>query len=293
MKNLTSFLFLLISTSLFAQSAIILQPGPAEGKDARIFNLDALANYGNDVDLVASQLDYSGEPGTTRSIFQFDLSSLPKGVSVVDARLSLYHNGDSQTPGHTVGNNAAYLRRLIVPWEESTVAWNQQPAYTTENEVIIPASANSTEDYLDINVTELVKDMTEFPSTSHGFMFMLQDETGVGKSMKFYSSDGAIEDKRPRLVVTYSTGVATKDLKTTSIKISPNPFDNTLSVNGISGTFDITILDQNGTVVSVQKTESVGNTVSVEQLDDLIPGMYYIRLAGNETTYLAKALKTE
>ena len=290
MKNLTFFLLLLFTSSLFSQSAIILQPGPAEGKDAKIFNLDALANYGNDVNLVASQLDYSGEPGTTRSIIQFNLNSLPKGSTVVDARLSLY--GDSQTPGH-MGNNAAFLRRLIVPWEESTVAWNQQPAYTTENEVLLPASANPAEDYPDINVTELVKDMTEFPSSSHGFILMLQDETGVGKSMEFYSSDGPIEDKRPRLVVTYSTGVATNDIQTTSIKISPNPFENSLTVNGVSGSYDITVHDQNGTIVAEQKTESIGNTVYVEQLGDLIPGMYYIRLAGNEKTYLAKALKGE
>src|SRR5687768_4901529 len=120
-------LFLIASFTLaHSQTSLVLQPDAATGKDARIFNLDALANYGNDPDFIASQWNYLGEPGTMRSLIQFDLSQLPKGVNVVDARLSLYYNNESETPGQ-IGNNAAYIRRLIEPWEENTVAWNQQP----------------------------------------------------------------------------------------------------------------------------------------------------------------------
>ncbi|HUR30097.1 MAG TPA: DNRLRE domain-containing protein [Saprospiraceae bacterium] len=291
MKTLSSFFFVLCSVHLFSQTAIDLQPGPAEGNDAWIFNMDALANHGSDVDLLASQLDYSGEPGTIRSVFKFNLPTLPKEAHVVDARLSLYYNHESQTPGQ-LGDNAAVLRRLIVPWEESTVVWAQQPAYTTENEVLIPASSFPDQDYLDINVTELVKDMFEFPSTSHGFILMLQDETGVGKAMKFYSSDAAIADKRPRLVIVYSTMSATNDVRAIPVAVSPNPFQQSFSVEGIEGNYTLTITDINGQVMHHEKGDNTDSFLEIDQLDKLTPGFYYITVINNEKVLTGKAIKT-
>lgn len=290
MKFLTSILSLFLYASLFSQSAIDLQPGPADGKDAKIFNLDALANYGNDVELAALQLDYSGEPGTTRSLFEFDLNSIPEAANVIDARLSLYYNPDTQTPGQ-LGENAAVLRRLVVPWEESTVAWAMQPGYTVENEVLLPQSAFPDQDYIDINVTPLVQDMADNRFNSHGFILMLQDEQGVGKALKFYSSDGAVAEKRPRLVVVYSTGVGTNDIKATKVATSPNPFENSIAIDGLSGSYDVTMIDPAGKVIVNQKIESVGNTLQLDRLDGLTPGLYYIRAVDHDKVYFSTAFK--
>src|SRR5687768_5521664 len=289
MKTLASILSLVCYTTLFSQSALDLQPGPAEGQDARIFNLDALANYGSDVDLIASQLDYGGEPGATRSVIKFNLSSIPEGSSVVDARLSLWYNHESGTPGQ-LGDNAAVLRRLVVPWDESTVVWAQQPVYSLENEVFLPASGNSTQDYLDINVTELVNDMVEFSGTSHGFMFMLQDEQFTGKSMKFYSSDAAIPEKRPRLVVSFSP-LATNDQHVIPINVFPNPFQNYLSIDGLSGVFDVTITDQQGREMHREKIEALNDYLFIDSLEDFPVGLYFVRISTDERIYVSKAFK--
>lgn len=290
MKKLSFFVIFIWSLNCLAQNSIVLQPGPAEGQDARIFNLDALANYGNDVDFIASQLDYSGEPGTTRSLIDFNIPFLPKGAVVVDARLSLYYNHESETPGQ-IGNNAAYLRRLIVEWEEATVAWNLQPAYTTENEVLIPASTFPDQDYLDIDVTALVKDMVDHPNTSHGFMFMLQNEEFDGKSMKFYSSDAAVADKRPKLVITWSTNVATREINAIPISVLPNPFSDHLTIEGFSGTYHLDVLGVDGNILSNETVNSPGDRIDL-QLGHLQPGIYFIRLKDNDKIYLGKAIKT-
>jgi len=289
MKKLSFLILFIWSLHCLAQNSIVLQPDAAAGKDARIFNLDALANYGNDVDFIASQLDYSGEPGTTRSIIDFDFS-LPKGAVVVDARLSLYYNHESETPGH-IGDNAAYLRRLIVEWDEATVAWSQQPAYTTENEVLIPASTFPDQDYLDINVTALVKDMVDHPNTSHGFIFMLQNEEFDGKSMKFYSSDATVADKRPKLVITWSTNVATREINTIPISVSPNPFNDNLTIEGFSGTYHLDVLAVDGNILANETVTSIGDRIDL-QLGHLQPGLYFIRLKDNDKIYLGKAIKT-
>ena len=281
-------LFLSVIAFNLSGQTIILQPDAATGKDARIFNLDALANYGSDPDFIASQWEYSGEPGTMRSLIQFDLSSLPKGAEVADARLSLYYNHESETPGQ-VGNNAAYIRRLIEPWEESTVAWNGQPFYTTTNEVLLPASAFPDQDYVGIDVTNLVRDMLMYPNTSHGFMFMLQTEQGLN-SMKFYSSDAANEFERPKLEITLGA-VGTNDLIRKEIKTNPNPFVESFTIENLPGTFDITITDITGHRVYRSKAASDQDILEINGLNDLLPGVYFITATNETEIYFSKTIK--
>ncbi|HUR31430.1 MAG TPA: DNRLRE domain-containing protein [Saprospiraceae bacterium] len=288
MKNLCVIISILFSSALSGQGTIILQPDPAAGKDASIFNLNALGNYGSDVDFIASQWDYSGEPGTVRSLIQFDLSSIPKGQIVFDARLSLYYNNESTTPGQA-GNNAAYLRRIIQPWDESTVAWNGQPFYTTDNEVLLPSSAFPDQDYESIDVTNLVNDMVENQANSFGFMFMLQTEQGLN-SMKFYSSDAANPDERPRLEITYAT-VANNDVFFQETSIRPNPFDHSIILENLNGKFLINITDVSGRNVFTAKEESVDGKIVLNNLFNLSKGIYFVTAENESQRYFSKAVK--
>jgi hypothetical protein len=288
MKTLILFFLCAVVTLAQSQSSLFLQPDAAAGKDARIFNLDALANYGNDPDFIASQWTYSGEPGTMRSLIQFDLSGLPKGVDIVDARLSLYYNNESTTPGQA-GNNAAYIRRLIEPWDEATVAWNHQPFYTTENEVLLPASTVPDQDYLNIDVTNLVRDMIEFPNTSHGFMFMLQTEQGMN-AMKFYSSDASEAFERPSLQITWGV-VGTSDINAREIIARPNPFVDGFAIENINGTYTINISDLTGQRVHQSKNESIQSRIEVTGIKDLLPGIYVVTATNENETYFSKIIK--
>lgn len=283
-----SLLFILLSASIaYSQNSIILQPDAAAGKDASIFNRDALANYGNDVDLIATQWDFSGEPGTVRSLLQFDLSSIPKGAEVTDARLSLYYNDQSATHGQA-GNNAAYLRRLIQPWEENTVAWNMQPWYTTDNEVLLPASTTPDQDYENIDVTQLVRDMLMYPNTSFGFMLMLQMEEGMN-SIKFYSSDGPSAFERPKLQVTWGT-VGSDDVQYKELAARPNPFDDSIILENLTGDVLVIISDVNGKPV-YEQNKSGGTEIRIDELHSLPGGIYFITAKGESGTYFNKIVK--
>ncbi|HJW30343.1 MAG TPA: DNRLRE domain-containing protein, partial [Saprospiraceae bacterium] len=203
MKSIPLFICLFSSLLVWSQTTIVLQPGPADGKDAKIFNIGANINYGDDPDFVASTWTYSEEPGTMRSLIQFDISEIPFNAGIVDARLDLYYNYLSSSPGQS-GHNAAFLRRIKQEWDEATVDWVSQPQYFTQNQVYIPESTSSNQDYIGINVAPLIRDMITDPAHSYGFMFMSEMEA-VLCSMKFFSSDGAIPEKRPRLTITYIT----------------------------------------------------------------------------------------
>ncbi len=241
------FLFLIILLSPSAsksQTTITLQPGPTDGKDTKVFNLSSMQNFGSDLDIIAATWTFGGEPGTLRSMIQFDLTSIPPGATILDARLSLFYNFVTSSEGQA-GNNAAYLRRITQDWNENTVNWITQPSYTNTNQVDLPKSTSTDQDYENINVTLLVRDMLSDPSHSFGFMFMGQVEA-VLSSMKFFSSDASQESDRPKLEITYTTepaqcltlqpGSDGKDAKVFSLSPADN-FGNDLDFIAASWTF--------------------------------------------------------
>ncbi len=211
MKKLSVF-FLLIAV-LFSsevcksQIVLTLKPGASEGKDAQLDELQSKAdvNNGQSSDVIATEWTFGGTPAKVRSVFEFDISSIPQGSVVSEALLTLYASGsDAASGGHSTrdGSNEGWLRRVTSPWEENTVTWNTQPSATTVNQVSLHASNSVDEDYLDIDVTLLVQDMVNDPDNSHGFLFRLQNESYY-RRLNFRSSDYSDSSKHPTIVITY------------------------------------------------------------------------------------------
>ncbi len=196
-----------LSIQLTGQTTITLQPGPSDGKDARIWSVNDQLNAGDLDEFIAAAWTYGGTPGSVRSLMQFDLASIPTGAQIVSARLSLYHNFVSTTAGHA-GENAVFLRRITQDWDEHTVNWANQPASTSLHQVRIPKSATVDQDYENINVTLLLRDMMADPQHSFGLMMMLEVEEYY-RAMKFFSSDGTHPELRPKLSITYTTDALT------------------------------------------------------------------------------------
>jgi PKD repeat protein len=194
---------LLIGKVLMSQSweVIVLRPGPDDGKDAYINSASqfALENFGVTQSILSSAYTYSGQYGIGRSLIQFDLSQLPPYKSLT-ARLSLYYN---PTNGHGVqtGDNASYLQRITSSWEEHLVTWINQPTYTEEHQVYLPTSTSIDQDYPDIDVTELVRDMLQPGNENYGFMLNMIN-TNPYASLIFASSDHPLFRLRPRLELT-------------------------------------------------------------------------------------------
>ncbi len=186
-----------------------LKPGASGGKDAYLASFGSSVNYGVHPEYSAVAWTCGGSNCYGRGLLSFDLSSIPSGAVIVDARLNLYAN-TNPVNGNGVamqGSNAAFLYRVTSPWSEMNVTWNNQPGYSTTNALFLPMSATSFQNYLNLNVTSLVADMLNNPVTSDGFMLKLLNETPY-TTITFASSDYSDPLLWPELIVQYTYNIS-------------------------------------------------------------------------------------
>ncbi|HAS39981.1 MAG TPA: hypothetical protein DCS93_05850 [Microscillaceae bacterium] len=207
-------LFLLASHITYSQTTLTLQPGSAKGKDAFIWQLTDQSgrfgptntkNYGSEPQFIAHEWTWDGSVGTRRSLIDFDFSLLPANALVISAHLSLYGYPSSGDGGHSslTGSNESLLQRITSAWDENLVTWNNRPTVTTQNQIKLSRSTSVGQDYLDIDVTNLVNDMLSNPTSAHGFMLSMQTQQHY-RRLVFASSDHPDPLKRPKLVIIYS-----------------------------------------------------------------------------------------
>ena len=193
------------STFLHAQTTVTLRPDATTGKDAVIDSKLYDNNFGNHTDFFALAMTNGGTPVDGRSLIDFDLSVIPSGSTINSASLSLYSYNSPSNGSHCTisGSNESDLRRITSTWDENTVTWNNQPSTTDQNKVTLPESTSAIQDYMNINVTDLIQDMHDDPSNSYGLLFKLVTEDYY-RGMVFGSSDNADSDLHPRLEITYT-----------------------------------------------------------------------------------------
>ncbi len=194
--------FVLISYITLAQVHIVIKPGPEDGKDAYV-NSYYERMLGDTPSFIAAAWTYTGIEGIGRSYIQFDLPELPAEMHNFKATLNFYYNYSSSHVGHG-GDNSVKLERIIENWSENDIMWYYQPAVTSQNAVILPASTSENQDYPNIDVTQLICDMYAYPESSFGIRMSLLDES-IYRSMIFASSDHEDEDIRPSLIISYDT----------------------------------------------------------------------------------------
>jgi hypothetical protein len=208
---LKKLLFILLLTPLFVNAqTLILQPNGANGKDALLLSCIpcgySTSNFGNSSDFTSSGWTFSGNDSDVRGIIEFDLSSMPASALITSAYLSLYYNPNpsSTDTGHSIltGSNESIIQRVITSWDETTVTWDNQPSTTSLNQVTLPQSISQTQDYTNIDVTNMVQDMVDNPATSFGFLLRLVDETPY-KQLTFASSDNMDPNILPKLEINY------------------------------------------------------------------------------------------
>lgn len=219
------FLTFWVSTIGFGQTTITITPDATTGKDALLVDrpTQSNVNYGAEPDFASWAWTQSSTNTTARSLIDFDLSTIPAGAIITSASLSLYCNTNSAYTQLQSGTNASYIERVTSPWNESTVTWNTQPTTTTINRVFLATSTTNTQNYTNIDITQLILDIQANPSSGFGLMLKLQTESTF-KAMIFASSDHGDILKRPKLQITYSL-------------TPPVPCQNTLTLqpNGVQG----------------------------------------------------------
>ena len=211
-----------------AIKTVTIQPGPADGVDARLTAVQnctpgsPLINHGNSNDPAEHDLPVAAWTNNAngcatmqhRSFLKFTaVDNIPQTATILSAKLSLYGvtssaslpQGNSYYPGspyNSSGTNECWLKQVSGSWSESVITWNNQPAVTETNKVAIPASTSQYGyDVQDIDVTNMVKDMVN-NANNNGFCIMLQSEVYY-RSVTFASSDNTNAAKRPKLVITY------------------------------------------------------------------------------------------
>jgi hypothetical protein len=192
---------------------LVLQPGPEEGKDAMVSNLDPNKNFG---DYKYFEATFLSEPILTvmrsnRSLIQFALDQLPKAAVIKKVQLQLFY--DVPLPWDStvvIGNNGAVdsiwygavLQQITAPWEENSVTWNSQPATTEANQVYLSPFVRNV-NYIEVDVTQLfISSNTAIPAT-YGMLFKLYP-TEKFPGFRFASSDYPEPSMRPKLTIYYT-----------------------------------------------------------------------------------------
>jgi len=183
------------------------------------FTFDGMGSYSsntgnpNAADLMASAWTCNafGVPECDfRSLFKWDLSSIPTGATITGATLYLYANansinGNPGNPDYNGGSgtaNAAWLQRVTSSWAPGTTGWGNQPAVSTSDQIALPQSTYSTQDYT-VDVTNFVSQWVANPASNYGMMLQLQNE--VHYNSLIFGGPAAPDAIQPVLQICYST----------------------------------------------------------------------------------------
>lgn len=283
------------------EDCIIFKPNGITGKDALIINGQGKnkMNFGDDPQMTAmmwNKNDHSGQ-STIRSLFQFQLDQIPANAEIISAKLSLYAWGSDDLNGkhdHIFNlYNDCFLKRITENWDEKTVNWFNQPNTTAENQISLSKPSSGDQDYIDLDVTSLVKDMYKYPQSSYGFMLKLKKEA-VFRKVNFSSSDHPDPDKWPELEVCYkiieNSFIDIRDNNDNSLdfEIYPNPTNNTFHIELSSFRNDekeLEILDAKMNVI--YKTKDILSEINISNYPK---GMYILKLKASNIEKLKKLI---
>ncbi|MDA8212789.1 MAG: DNRLRE domain-containing protein [Clostridia bacterium] len=189
------------------------QPDATTGIDTNMRSYFPTQTGGSDTTLGVGLYQDANQSNRIRSLFKFDLSSIPQGASILDATLNLWMA--SVTNNTSIG---VEVHKVTRAWTESGANWNTSDgttAWTTpggdfnatpETTVtgigpLLDLSFNITFD-----ITTMVANWVQTPSSNLGMLLKSNSET-TNTVKKFTSSDDVNNpNNRPMLAVTYYPG---------------------------------------------------------------------------------------
>ncbi len=191
------------------------QPGPEEGMDAMISNLEPKENFGKYPFFEATFLSDSilTVMRETRSLIRFSPPALPKSAEITKVTLTLFHARpfpwDSIRPLDTLVYDAfrwygGVLQQVTDPWQEHEVTWSTQPGTTESNQVFIHA-LNINSKFIELDITRLYLH-PEISAPYFGMMLKLSPEP-IWPGFRFASSDFPEPEMRPLLKIHYTLPV--------------------------------------------------------------------------------------
>lgn len=192
---------ILIFSSLFfvckkpaRAESLIIQPSSA---DARVEEKYGGNNFGDRVDLKIRSKNLENK----RIFIKFDLSSIPVGATINEARLQLYL---TDAPG----NSRYYdIFRVLEDWGELTIVWNSQAnvSSTPTDTISYGGRGVPINVWLSWNVTSDVTYFYNNPAQNFGWLIKDQEENGTrGREAIFCSNNYSVDSLRPKLTIDYT-----------------------------------------------------------------------------------------
>lgn len=188
----------------------VLQPGPEDGKDAMVSNLEPDKNFGSYKYFEATFLS---EPVLTvmrlnRSLIEFRMPQTFAAIKIHKVKLRLSY--EVPVPWDSIifiGINSSnfiggVLQQVVEPWEEDAVTWNKQPKTIEANQVFIPPFIRNV-NFIEVDVTSLFVPNAEIAAPNYGMLFKLWPED-KWPGFRFASSDHPNILLRPMLTVYYT-----------------------------------------------------------------------------------------
>jgi len=161
-------------------------------KDALIKSRYPDNNYGDyyTLEVLAYTTDYA-----RRSLIEFDVSAY-QDIKLLT--LKLYFDG-FMSNGGDYQERTWRIHRITESWEELTVTWNNQPAYSSAYISITHTDLGTGDNFVNIDVTDLYNG-----GNTIGFLIKDANEADPGDGLKFHSRDNLEGDQYdPQLVITY------------------------------------------------------------------------------------------
>lgn len=270
-----------------------LKPDAAEGKDANI--LSGMPNTNTEPSTESGAIAWTcgGISCIDRALIEFDFTQIPIGSSIISAGLSLYaHPSPITTPTAMYGtNNAVLIQRITSPWSENAVTWNTQPSTTTLNQIVLSHTGNPAQNYLNIDVKNLVQDMIDYPN-SYGFMLRLQTEAYYN-AKNFASSDYPNPFYHPSIEVCYvaPTSVIQQEFQP-RLFVYPNPVADWLFIetSGIDFIESVTVMDAASRII-IKKTQDKSSRFFMLECSNMAMGYYLITIKTSTGLYKKKIVK--
>ncbi len=273
-------------------SCIVLQPDSSKGEDAIVSDNSPDLNYGTIEDIRPMAWTLGGVPFVDRSFLRFDLNAIPSNAIIQEATLTLYNNPTSSaSSGHSslTGSDESALLRVLGPWAENTITWNNQPATDNVNQIILPQDTNPNQNYI-LNVATLVQDMVSNPSSNYGFMLRLVTENYY-RCLIFASSDHPNSSLHPKLEICYTVPTSLNEIqKTDKMAIYPNPSSGMFSIvwNHRQNNFNhLQVVNYFGQSVFEKSISPGENRVDMDFVNRA-KGIYFVTLTGSNTCIVKK-----
>ncbi len=273
MKLISLLTLLLLANVSIAQQYLNMKPGAELGKDAWLRDLSPDVNYGYHEEVSARAWTNSGEALTIKTLIDFDLSLIPPGSFIESAELVLYGIIPEKNPPHSTltGSNESELHRLTEAWTEYGVTWNNQPSFTSQDRITVPAISREGED-IRLDVSQMVQYMVDNPEEAFGFGLELKLDEPY-RALTFASSDYKDPSKHPELRVVFYSLTDINEQEEASFLLYPNPVSDEVHIQSGVDYTEIEVWDLQG-----KKVKNFTAGISTLNLADLPRGSYLLVL---------------